>query len=268
MKIHALPFVLGVLCLTTQLRADYLVSGSNGSGLSASADFRLTSGPNPALVITLTNTSTADVTAPNQVLTALFFDAKGSPSFSPVSVDVASGSSVLFPNANGDCAATPASLCSGPNVSGEWAYLSGLSGAPFGLTYGISSSGLGLFGPGNLFGTTNLQGPASPGGLDYGITSAGDNPTTGNKDVTGKYALINNSVVITLSLPTHTTFTLSDIQDVAFQYGTALTDADFTVLPEPSTYAGMIFLTLLPLAWFHRKRRNRQPQPGSLKSAD
>jgi hypothetical protein len=39
----------------------------------------------------------------------------------------------------------------------------------------------------------------SPDGLQYGITSGSDNPSTGNAAVTGANALIQNSVVFTFS---------------------------------------------------------------------
>jgi hypothetical protein len=74
-----------------------------------------------------------------------------------------------------------------------------------------------------VFPGSNLQGPADPDGLQYGLTSAGDNPLTGNTPVTGTNALIQNGVVLTLgNLPVG--FNLSSISNVTFQYGTALTD--------------------------------------------
>lgn len=255
MKIKLLTFLLGAFCLTSQLRADYVVSGSNGSGLSATADFHLTTGANPTLVITLTNTATTAVTNANQVLTGLFFNLTGSPALTAVSADVNSGSSVLYPDNSNDCKVSPTSKCSGPNVSSEWAYASGLSGAPFGLQYGVSSSSYGtLFGSSQLMGSTSLQTNAPLSGVEYGI-----DPSKGSSGsqsaVTGEYALIKDSIVITLDVPTNCNFTLSDIGAVAFQYGSSLTDSDFEVLPEPSTYTAAIFLLLLPLAWFRYKRR-------------
>ena len=194
-------------------------SASSGS-LAASATFD-TSGSN--LVVTLTNTSAADVLIPADALTAVFFDITG-PTLTPVSALLTQGSTVLFgPNGGG-------------NVGGEWAYASGLSGAPHGATAGISSSGFGLFGQPNFNGS-NLQGPAAVDGLQYGITSAGDNPATGNAAVTGNFALIQNSVVFTLSgLQTG-----ASISNVSFQYGTALLTEPNLVppaeIPEPGSLA-------------------------------
>lgn len=188
-------------------------SGVSGS-LSASVTFAQ-SGNN--LVVTLTNTSTADVTKSAEVLTAVFFDVAGSLSLTRVSAVVAAGSGVF----------TVPSGAAGPvgangNVGGEWSALANLSGAPSNAKYGISSSGLDLFGPGNRFDTTqNLQGPTSPDGIQYGITSAGDNLTTQQGNGLQGENLIKNSVVFTFSGITGT-FDFGRISNVSFQYGTSL----------------------------------------------
>ena len=192
-------------------------SATNGSNLSAFADFSIVGGN---LQVTLTNTSTYDVMNPSSILTALFFDV-GTGTLTPVSA-LLNGSTVFFgPDGGG-------------NVGGEWAYAYGLSGASGSANSGISSSGLGLFGSGNFSGA-NLQGPASVNGLQYGITSAGDNTTTGNAPVTGVNALIQNSVIFTLSgLPSGFDPSAA-ITNVSFQYGTALNEPNVTPVPEPGT---------------------------------
>ena len=187
------------------------------------------------LVVTLTNTSLADVLGPSAVLTGVFFSIPGAPVLTPYYATLGLGSSVLFAPAGGE----------GPDVGGEWAYRGGLTGAPGDANQGISSSGLGLFGPGDRFPGSNLQGPDSPDGLQYGITSAGDDPTTGNSRVTGgDGALIQNSVVFELgAVAPGDGFDLSDISNVSFQYGTSL------AVPEPGTLvllgSGLIILGLL-----------------------
>jgi hypothetical protein len=160
------------------------------------------------LQVTLSNTSTSDVLIPINVLTGLFWS--GTSGLTPLSATLPTGSAVLF-------GAAP-----GGNVGGEWAFASGLAGAPGSATQGISSAGLGLFGAGN-FGGSNLQGPNAVNGLQYGITSAGDNPLTGNTPVTGPNALIQNSVAFTLL----GTVNLASITNVWFQYGTALNEPHF-----------------------------------------
>jgi hypothetical protein len=150
-------------------------------------------------------------------------------------------------------------------VGGEWEYLAGLA-APHSATEGISSSGFGLFGSPNFPGN-NLEDPLALDGLQYGITSAGDNPATGNAPVTGDNALIHNSVVFVLSganLPSQ--LTAADFAHISFQYGTALTEPNLycanpddcrippSEIPEPQSLA-LIALALLALATTTRRRR-------------
>jgi hypothetical protein len=126
-------------------------------------------------------------------------------------------------------------LTGGGNVGGEWEYLAGLN--QYGANAGISSTGLNIFGGANFNGL-NLQDPAALDGLQFGITSAGDNVGTGNTGVT-KSALIKNSVVFTLPILTGT----PNISNVTFQYGTALDEGTVTgnctsgcvQTPEPSS---------------------------------
>jgi hypothetical protein len=63
-------------------------------------------------------------------------------------------------------------------VGGEWAYKAGIHG-PHGQDYGISSTGLDIFGSSGRFPGPNLQGPNAVDGLQFGITSAGDDPASG-----------------------------------------------------------------------------------------
>ena len=173
------------------------------------------------LIVTLTNTSSSDVMAPADVLTALFFDSATPLTLARTSATLSIGSVVHF-----------GSTDPGGVVGGEWAYGSGLAGAPHGSAYGISSTGVNLFGPGDRFPGNDLQPPASPDGVQYGITSTGDNVANGNATVTGANALIQNEVVFVLSgLPAN--FDPStQISNVNFQYGTDLSEPN---IPEPGT---------------------------------
>ncbi len=201
----------------------------------ASADFTVNG--SGQLVVTLTNTSPADVLVPSQVLTAVFFNL--SDTLTPVSATVASGSIVYDP-----------AHATTTNVGGEWAYATGLSGAPLGDNSGISSSGLGLFSFSNFNGP-ELAGPANGAldGLQYGITSAGDNLATGNKAILDSGGLIKNQVVFTLSgLPAG--FNLDSIGNVFFQYGTSLNESQ---VPEPSSLL-LLGSGILGLGLFGRKR--------------
>ena len=199
-----------------------LISGTCDN-LSASANFTFSGN---TLTVVLTNTSANDVLVPADVLTAVFFDISGfSGTLTPVSAMLSGGSTVLFGDANGG------------NVGGEWAYGSGFSG-PNGASSGISSSGFGLFGDNNFNGP-NLSGPNAVNGLQYGITSAGDNPATGNQAVTGGNELIKNQVTFTLT--SNQAFIGNEtLTHVSFQYGTALDEPNCApggppTVPEPST---------------------------------
>jgi hypothetical protein len=204
--------------------------------LSASAKFEASGGN---LIVTLTNTSAADVLKPPDVLSAVFFDidAPEPVNLLPLSAVLGTGASVIFGMSE-----------PGGAVGGEWAYAANLIGAPGGAGYGISSAAFGLFGPHDLFGGANLQGPTSPAGLQYGITAAGDDPTTGNKPVTGKNALIHSEVVFTLSGLPSGFDPYTQISNVVWQYGTSLHHPHF---PEPGT---LVLLMMGALATIRRRR--------------
>jgi hypothetical protein len=184
-------------------------------GLRIAAATFDTSGTN--LVVSLRNIG-PDILAPDQLLTAIFFKLAGNPVLTPVSAIVPASSSVSFGGTD-----------PGGVVGGEWAYAAGLA-MPSGANSGISSSGFGLFGSANFPGT-NLQGPAAVDGMQYGLASAVDDPTTGNAPVTGANAMIRNEVVFTLSgLPVGFDPSAAgsiDAESLFFQYGTSLTEPGF-----------------------------------------
>jgi MYXO-CTERM domain-containing protein len=216
---------IAAAAISASAMGNQVFTATQGS-LSAQATFAVV-GSN--LQVTLSNISMNDVLVPVDVLTGMFFDISGPVmSLGRTSAVLAPGSFVAFGGTD-----------PGDVVGGEWAYLNNLSGAPNGAKYGISSSGLGLFGPGDRFPGTNLQGPDSPDGLQYGITSMGDNLATGNTPVTGTNALIKHSVIFTLS-GAGANFDLSRIGNVSFQYGTDLSEPNITV-PTPGA-AGVLAL--------------------------
>lgn len=172
------------------------------------------------LIVTLSNVG-QDVLVPDQVMTAFFFSLTGNPVLTPVSATLAAGSSVLFGGGTDP----------GGGVGGEWAYKQGIAG-PLGTDRGISSAGYGIFGSGEIFPGSNLSGPAAPNGLQYGLVSAADDPTTGNAAVTGSEPLIRHAVTFVLSgLPGG--FDISApgaIFGGNFQYGTSLSEPN---VPDP-----------------------------------
>jgi hypothetical protein len=230
--------------------ASITYSGSSGN-LAAKVTFD--NSVSGVLTVTLENVG-GDVLVPADILTAVFFDLAPGTGLTKVSAVVAPGSSIVYDNDG-----TPATTGPGTVVSGEWAYKTGLGGSAPGNT-GISSSGLSpLFGGGDRFSTAasaNLQGPDSPAGFEYGLLSALDNPTTGNKQVKDGQnddGFIKNAVVFTFN--TTGVFDLTRISNVSFQYGTSLTEPNYpgeppeetpTGTPEPST----LLMGALALAGF------------------
>lgn len=229
--------------------AAVVYSGSSDT-LAGSASFDIIG---TQLKLVLTNTSTFDVTKPEEVLTALFFNVSGLHSLSASSAMSGGPTYLNGLQVNG----------AGTNVGGEWGFKNFSVGT---FNSGISSSGLGgTFGQSNFNGL-NLDGPVALGGLEYGITSAGDNLATDNGGIR-RHAITKNSVTFLLDITGP--FTLNQINAVSFQYGTALVEPHFTgscvqgtpgcgtitiqAIPEPASIA-LVGLGLLGASLARRRR--------------
>jgi hypothetical protein len=251
---HFRAFVAAATLLTVPMISEAVTYSGSDATHSASVSFQVSGGD---LVVTLTNTSPNDVLVPTDVLTAVFFSAAGNPTFLQTSAVLNAGSTTtLTPGGSGS------GTDAGGVVGGEWAYLNSLS--VNGNNEGISSAGLGLFGSAQLFPGSNLEGPADPDGLQYGLASAGDNVATGNGGIQNN-TLIKNSVVFHLGLNGNTLDPLTDITAVTFLYGTSLTeilipggcvDCVPSRVPEPGLLVVLGGSTLALLGLTSR-RRNR-----------
>jgi PEP-CTERM motif len=220
---------------------------SDATGRSGSVDFTQSGAD---LTVTLTNTALGATANPTDVLTAVFFSLSGSPTLTGSSALVNSGSAVVNCTAANGCTAPLAG-----NVGGEWAYASGLAGAPGGAVSGISAVGFGLFGPSDRFDTgSNLQGPTSPAGVNFGLITTGS-LNTANGDLDNS-ALIRTSAVFTLSgLPLDYDLA-SALSQVSLQYGSALDDPNLAATPEPGTLL-LLGTTLTGLGFAVRRSRRQ-----------
>ena len=145
---------IGFLCLGPPANADFIsfsASGVSGkeTNLGATATFELSGNK---LSVTLSNTGDA-TRFQEDFLTALFFDIDGAPSLTKNSALLADGHGVVYWD-KGTGSEQPYTWSDPPaadDVSGEWAFGYGLSGAPGGAKFGFSSAGFGLFGEEQLF---------------------------------------------------------------------------------------------------------------------
>lgn len=192
------------------------------------------------LTIFLTNTAPIAPAIPAEILHAVFWNSETFTSLplSGATAKISTGS--LAEQFN-----TLFTYSAGTNVGGEFAYASGIFG-PNGTSQGISSAGYGLFGNGNL-GGSNITNTVAVGGIDWGIVNSTFVFGSGNTPMQDN-PLIKTSATFTFD----TNFTSPIlIDDVTFQYGTALTDNHITA-PIPGSLL-LLGSGILGLVGFRKK---------------
>ncbi|MBN3886088.1 MAG: PEP-CTERM sorting domain-containing protein [Nostoc sp. JL34] len=193
------------------------VSGGNSTALAATAVFD--NSISGKLTLTLTNTGPG-ASAPSDVLTGIFWDYAGSP-LTNLTLSSAKAPTVITNNVT---TGTNVDLTKVAGNKVEWGFAkttasTGLGGAsgvanPVTQHYGIGTAGFGIS-PG--FGLSGGQ------QFNYGIITGYD---SSNPAVSGGTFVKNSATFVFSGLPIG--FDLTKIQNLRFQYGTALN--------EPSTY--------------------------------
>ena len=231
-------------------------SGPGGVGVSATATFDFT-GNNLTILLRNTSPSNSGSDVSGSTLSGLYFDLTGNPTLTPVSATLAPGSTILQASQCDNCTIATT------NLGGEFGYQAA-TGLPGGADRGISSSGYlttGLSGNIGNFNNgaagTDLDGPASLNGINFGIVSAapGFNPNGG----LANDPLVQDGVIFLLTGVAG--LGINDISKVTFQYGTSLTELNIpgtpTGFPPSQTVSEPALWSLLALGTFGLLRRRR-----------
>lgn len=221
-------------------------------GLAASATFTNLGGGD--LEVTLVNTYTGDTPDQGDVLTGIFFD--GANGLTPVSAAAGAGAVTWSGK-------TESGPLSSAVLGTEWAYSSDTgTQAPGNATAGIISSG--YYTPG----TGNFSGPPDDmlDGSAYGILSEGY--AGSDKGGLSNRIYEQDSMVFVLG---GFDGNVSDIIDVTFQYGTALSEPSLTgtpvpdPVPEPATLLPLAMLVALLGIRHQRLARQRRLAPARIR---
>jgi hypothetical protein len=210
----AIALLLG---LASQAHADAVTfTGTGANNLAASATFTLNSG---TLTIALTNTSSVVVPDNSSLLTGVFWNSTATVGGTFSSIGLGSGS-----------------------------YVDPVNGATGYFAYGTNTGGPGQYGAfsaGYASWDTMLEGPngptkaKSPDGPTGGLISSLGLDSSSNVNVT----VINNTAVWTIT-GVNSSFSLSDVNHVSFQYGTALNETNLHGTPTPVPVPSAVWMGL------------------------
>lgn len=215
---------LAMALLAGVTRADVMTVDFNDGTRAAQATFEIfdLGGGNSELRIKLQNLTTVGVEIPMQVLTGLWFNIADPTNLSGGSVWLTAGSSILNADkADNDPDGDGVELIGGTSyVSGEFGMETGADVSALFPQYNVAIASVGLddlLGTDDRFAGQNLDDPLAPDGFNYGILGASGLASDANNPLFEEPMIVDG---VWISVNYAGALALSDITNIAFQYGT------------------------------------------------
>lgn len=277
MAAAALALPASATTTSTLIEAHNLLTNGDGPyEYKASALFAYTTKTSTTghLKITLTNAATQKIRGPAEGLTAFLFTLNGVTLKKTGSTANLGSTSTIdhYQNATSGTSLNYQKTNIGSEFARAGMFAEGGSAltAPFlfnggplvtkTFEYGVSSSGLGLFGAADRFiTTTNLDDPIEPDGPNYSIVDQNEDYSLANSTMK-TLPMVRYQMVFDFDTSCTNGFKWSDsvVKTFLFQYGTSTT-SDFSI-PEPA-FCQMFVLLGLGGMTLVRGRRRREAQP-------